>query len=89
MDAREDNLYGSAFLPDKTVIERTTDKERDDLGIRTGVLLMPVRDASFGEVVRRHLQGDSITGQNANSIAPQLARQVGQNGSVLIKLHAE
>jgi hypothetical protein len=50
---------------------------------------MPVRDASLGEVIRRHLQGHSITGQDANPVAPQLACQMRQNGSVLIKLYAK
>ena len=50
---------------------------------------MPVRDASLGEVIRRHLQGHSITGQNANSVTPQLTCQMRQNSSILIELRTE
>ncbi len=52
-------------------------------------LLVTVSDASLREVIRRHLEGDAIAGQNADAIAPQFAGQVSENGAVLIELNAE
>ena len=50
---------------------------------------MAVGNATLGEVVRRHLEGDAIARQNSNSIASQLAGQVSENCSILVQLHAE
>src|SRR5579862_4731926 len=50
---------------------------------------MPECDAPFGEVVRRHLQGDAVAREYADAVAAQLAGQVGQYGAFLIQLHTE
>src|SRR5258706_10691267 len=52
-------------------------------------LLVPVGDASLGQVVRRHFKGDAVAGQNAYAIAAKLTGQVGEHGAFLIQLHAE
>src|SRR5260221_4592375 len=53
------------------------------------VLLVPVGDASLGQVVRRHFKGDAVAGQNADAIAAKLTGQVGEHSAFLIQLHAE
>lgn len=50
---------------------------------------MPISDTAFGQIVRRHFQGHAVAGQHSNAVAAQLARQVGENGAVLIKLDAK
>lgn len=50
---------------------------------------MAVGDAAFGEIVWRKLEGDSIAGEDADSIAAQLACEVGQDGPLLIQLNAK
>ena len=50
---------------------------------------MPVGDASLRQVVRRELHGNAVACEDADSIAPELAGQMGKNGSVLIELNAE
>lgn len=52
-------------------------------------LFVAVGDAALGEIVRRHLQGDAVAGQHADSVAPQFSGQVSENRSVLIQLHTE
>jgi len=48
-----------------------------------------ISNASFGQVIRGHFQCDSIACQNADSIAAQPAREVGEDGTVLIEQDAE
>lgn len=50
---------------------------------------MAVSDAAFGEVVWRKLEGDSITGEDADTIAAQFTGEVGQDGSFLVQLNAK
>src|ERR1051325_9800768 len=57
-------------------------------GILTG-LSVTEGDAALSQVVGRQFQGDPVAGQDANSIPPQAAGQVGQNNAVMFQLHAE
>jgi len=50
---------------------------------------MAVGDASLGQIVRGKLQGDAVAGQNADTIAAELACQVRQHTALLIQLDAE
>ena len=50
---------------------------------------MSVSDATFSEVIGRHFHCDAITGENSNSVAAELAREVSQYRSILIQLYAE
>jgi hypothetical protein len=54
-----------------------------------GDLLVPVGDASLGEVIRRHFESYAISGKDPDSIAPQLACQMRQHGSILVELDAK
>ncbi len=46
-------------------------------------------DAAFGQIVRGKFQGDPVSGQHADAIAAQPARQMGQYHPVLLQLYAE
>jgi hypothetical protein len=50
---------------------------------------MAKSDPALGQIVGREFQSDFVARQNANPIAPQPARQVGQNHSVMLELYAE
>ena len=50
---------------------------------------MAVGDASLGQIVRGKLQGDAVAGQNADTIAAELACQMREYGAFLIQLHTE
>ena len=50
---------------------------------------MPEGDAAFGEIVRGKFEGDFVAGQNANAIAAEPAREVGQDKPFVLKLHTE
>ena len=56
---------------------------------RRGGLTMAEGDTSLGEIVGRQLHGDLVAGENANAIAAQAAREVGQNDAFVIQLDAE
>ena len=50
---------------------------------------MPVSDAAFGEIVRRHLDGDAITRQNADPVAAKFARQMSKDNAFRIQLNTK
>src|SRR5579862_4039320 len=52
-------------------------------------LLVTVRDAAFGQVVRRHLQSHAIARQYSNTVAAELACQMSKYSAFLIQLDAE
>lgn len=49
-------------------------QEEGSDGQRALGLLMTVRDAPFGQIVRRHFQGDAIARQNADTVPAQFTR---------------
>ncbi len=50
---------------------------------------MAVGYAALGEIVRREFHGDAIASQDADSIPPKLAGEVGQYNAFLIELNAK
>jgi hypothetical protein len=50
---------------------------------------MAERDSTFGEIVRGEFQSDFIARQNADAIAAEPARQVGQHNPLVFELNAE
>ena len=52
-------------------------------------LLEPVRDATAREVVRRQLDADSVSGQNADEVHPQLAADVCQHAVLVLQFNGE
>jgi hypothetical protein len=76
--------------------------EKDFLGIVNGIvlaaktgeksammLLMPVGDPAFREVVRGKFHRDAISSQHSDSVPPELAGQVRQHSPIDVQLHAE
>ena len=51
--------------------------------------LVTVGDPALCQIVRGHFECYAVSSQDANSIAPQLAGQMRQHGSLLIELNAE
>src|SRR5205823_15080512 len=54
-----------------------------------GQLLVAIGDASLGQVIGRHFQGNPVACQHADAVAAKLAGQVGQHCAFLVKLYAE
>jgi hypothetical protein len=54
-----------------------------------GRLTVPEGDSAFGQIVRGHLEGDFIAGQDANPVAAQPAREMRENHPFVLELHAE
>src|SRR5579883_2419047 len=52
-------------------------------------LFVAVGDPALGQIVGGKFQRNAIARQNADSIAAELAGQMGQYGAVLVELHAE
>jgi hypothetical protein len=52
-------------------------------------LSVPEGDATLRKVVRGQFQGDFIARQDADPIAPQSAREVGQYDSIVFQFDAE
>ena len=50
---------------------------------------MAERNSAFGEIVGGEFQSDFIAGQDANAIAAEPARQVGQHNPLVFELYAE
>ena len=50
---------------------------------------MTERNSTFGEIVGGEFQSDFIARQNADAIAAEPARQVGQHNPLVFKLYAE
>ncbi len=50
---------------------------------------MPEGDAAFGQIVGGKFQRDLIARQNADAIAAQASRQMGQDDALVFELHAE
>ena len=46
-------------------------------------------NAASGEVVRRHLNGHLVTGQDADEVHTQLAGNMGQNNMAITNVHME
>ena len=46
-------------------------------------------NSTFGEIVGREFQSDLITGQNADTIPPKPARQMGEDYPVVLQLDTE
>jgi hypothetical protein len=64
---RRDHDAGVEFLgmlqklpDDGCQFDRFGPRAEDEQGLYQGSLFVPVGDAPFGEIVRRHLQGDAI-----------------------------
>src|SRR5215472_1266876 len=53
------------------------------------VLLVAVDDATAGQIVWRKLDGDFVTGQNANEILPHLSRDVREHLMFIFELDAK
>ena len=53
------------------------------------VLLEPVGDPTAGQVVRRQLDADSVTGQDADEVHAQLAADVGEHPMAVLQLDRE
>jgi len=56
---------------------------------RQAVLSMTECNSAFGEIVRGEFQSDFVTRQNADAIAAEPARQVGQHHPLVFQLNAE
>src|SRR3954467_4945324 len=52
-------------------------------------LLMPKRDATAREIVRRHLDGDAIAGENPDAESPHLPRGRGEQFVSVLEIDAE
>src|SRR6478736_3729239 len=52
-------------------------------------LLQSVRDATAGQVVRRQLDADAVTGQDPDEVHPQLAADVGEHPVTILQLDRE
>src|SRR3954470_12108429 len=52
-------------------------------------LLVPIGDSTAGEVVRRELHLDAITGQDADVVHAHLPGDVGEDLVAVVELHAE
>src|SRR4051812_36410316 len=50
---------------------------------------MPVSDPAFGQIVGRQFHGDTITGENTDSVAAKFACEMSQDGSFLVQLNTE
>jgi len=50
---------------------------------------MAIRDAALGQIVRRHLEGHTVAGKNANAITAQFAGQMGEYDAFLVELDTE
>ena len=50
---------------------------------------MTVGNASLGQIVGGKLQGDTVAGQYANTVAAEPAGQVREHGTLLVQLNAE
>jgi hypothetical protein len=50
---------------------------------------MTERNSTFGEIVGGEFQSDFIARQNADAIAAEPARQVGQHNPLVFQLNAE
>jgi hypothetical protein len=48
-----------------------------------------IGDATLGEIIGRHLDGDPVTGQYTDTIPAELAGQVGEHNPFLVDLDAE
>jgi hypothetical protein len=46
-------------------------------------------DAAFGEVVRRHLQSDTVASQDTNTVFPYLTGRIGSDGCAIIERDPE
>ena len=53
------------------------------------VLTEPVNNASFVDVVGRHLELHAIAGSQADEALPHFARDVGEDDVIVCELHAE
>src|SRR4051795_9560723 len=56
---------------------------------RTGCLLVPVNDATAGQVVGRELHDHSVLGQDADVVLAHLAADVGEHPVPVLQLHPE
>ena len=54
-----------------------------------GILFVAVSNAALGEIVGGHLEGDAVSGKDADAVAPELAGQVGQDEPFGVKLDAK
>ena len=52
-------------------------------------LLESVRDPAAGQVVRRQLDTDSVTGQDADEVHPELAADMGEHTVAVFQLDGE
>src|SRR5262250_3154147 len=57
--------------------------------ISWGGLTAAIDDAALGEVVRSHLHGDGIAGQDAYVVLTHLARDVRSHDVAILQLHPE
>jgi hypothetical protein len=46
-------------------------------------------DSTLGEVVGGKFEGDFVAGQNADAVAAEAAREVGEDKPFVLKLHTE
>ncbi len=47
-------------------------------------LLVPIRNAALGQVIRGHFDGDAVPGQNTDPVSAQFSGKVGENDAVYI-----
>ena len=50
---------------------------------------MPVGDPAFGEIVRRHFEGDSVAGQDPDAVAAEFTGEMRQHSALLIELNVK
>ncbi len=53
------------------------------------LLAVPEGDSTFGQIVRGHLEGDFVAGEDANAVAAEPTRQMGENDPFMLKLNAK
>src|SRR5688572_64926 len=52
---------------------------------RAPLVLVPEGDTPLGEIVRRHLEADLVSGQDADTMLSHLARHVGDYGMPVVQ----
>ena len=53
------------------------------------ILLVTVGNTSLGQIIGGHFDGDPVTGEDANAIAPQLAGEMSEDDTLLVQLDAK
>ena len=69
---------------DFAIITQLFDRRTD---LHTSTLFISIRDATLGQIVRRHFNRNSVSDQNLDIVHSHFARNVGQNLNSVIQLH--